>query len=140
MKKSTNIILIIVLAVLIGALGFFSYKLLFEEDKVIVPDFTNKTKDEIVTWCDSLETNPCSFSGDYSDTIPENTLIYQSIAANEEVGDSITFIISLGSKIEIKLPTIDANTTKESLEKWKTDNNIENNIEYIEQHNNDVRK
>ena len=138
MRKGTSIILIVLLTLLIGALGFFSYKLLFEKDKILVPDFTNKTKDEIVTWCDSLETNPCSFSADYSDTIPENGLIYQSIAADEELGDSIAFIISLGNKVEIKLPNIDANTTKESLEKWKTDNNIANNIEYIEQHNNDV--
>lgn len=140
MKKSVSVVLIILLVCLIGGLGFFSYKLLFQEDKILVPDFTGKTREEINTWCASLETNPCTFDNDYSDTIEQGKLIYQSIAADEELGDSISFIISLGKKIEIKLPVIDLNTTKETLEKWKTDNNIPNPIEYIEQHNNDVEE
>lgn len=140
MKKSTSIILIVLLLALIGGIGFFSYKLLFSKDKVLVPDFADKTRDEIVTWCNSLENNPCTFDNDYSETIPEGKLIYQSISADNELGDSISFIISLGKKIEIKLPQIDENTTKETIEKWKTDNNIPNAIEYIEQYNNDVQK
>lgn len=139
MKKTGNIVLIIVLLALIGGLGFFSYKLLFSEDKVVVPDFTDKTREEIITWCNSFETNPCKFDNDYSDTIAEGKMIYQSISANNELGDSISFIISLGKKIEIKLPQVGTDTTKESIEKWKKDNNVINEIEYVEQYNNDAQ-
>lgn len=138
MKKGVNILLIIILLSLIGALGFFSYKLIFQEDKILVPDFSNSTQQEIETWCNSLEKNPCSFEENYSDDVPKGKLIYQSISANEELGDSISFIISLGQKIEIQLPTVDEDTTKETIDAWLKEHNITNQVNYAEEESNDV--
>ena len=95
----TSIIFIILLVLLLGALGFFSYKLLFKKDAIMVPDFSQSKQSDVLTWCNSLETNPCTFENDYSDTVDKDGVIYQSIAANEELGDNkINFIISLGKK------------------------------------------
>lgn len=140
MKKGVNIIFIIILVALIGGLGFFSYKLIFQEEKILVPDFADKSRDEILTWCNSLEVNPCSFDNDYSDTVEKDKLIYQSISADQELGDSISFIISLGKKIEIKTPKLDDQTTKETIENWIKENNITNKVEYIEQYDNEIAK
>lgn len=138
MKKRVNIIFIILLVVLIGALGFFTFKLLNQKEKVLVPDFSNSTQSEVVTWCETLETNPCNFDVDYSDTVPENGVIYQSISADNELGENISFIISLGKKIEITAPKIDEETTKETIDTWVVKNDLANPIEYIEEYSNTV--
>ena len=138
--KNINKVFIIVLVLLLGGLGFFSYKLLSKSEKVLVPEFTNKSQDEVITWCKSLENNPCSFDNDYSDTVEKRKIIYQSISANEELEDKISFIVSLGKKIEINVPTIDENTNKEVIEKWIIDNSIKNKIEYIEEENETIEK
>ena len=140
MKKSVSISLIVVLLILIGALGFFSYKLIFDEKKVLVPDFTDKTREEILTWCNGFENSPCKFDNDYSDTIPEGKLIYQSISADEELGDEISFIISLGKKMELVLPTLNEKTTKETIENWIKENSVVNPVEYTEIFDDEVEK
>lgn len=140
MKRSVNILLIVVLAALIGGLGFFSYKLIFQKDKILVPDFSNATYSEINTWCNNLETNPCSFEYEYSDTVAKDGLIYQSLSADTELSDSITFIISAGKQIEIKLPEITADSTKDLIAKWISENNIKNPVEYVEEYSNKVEE
>ena len=140
MKKSVNVVLIILLVCLLGGLGFFSYKLIVQNKKIYVPDFTDKTYQEVSTWCKSLENNPCSFDNDFSDTVEEGKLIYQSISPDAELGDSIKFIFSLGPKIEIVVPTVNEITTKQTIEKWIIDNNITNQIDYIEENNETVDK
>lgn len=132
MKKRFNFVLIIILTLLVGALGFFSYKFFFSNDKVLVPDFTNKQINEVNTWCNSLEKNPCTISYDNSDDVENDYVIYQSISANEELGDSISFIISLGKKVSIKLPTIDKNTNKDVIESWAKQNNLTNVNYFVE--------
>ena len=140
MKKNVNIIFIVLLAILLGALGFFSYKLIFQKEKILVPDFTNSTQSEVVEWCKSLETNPCSFDRDYSDTVPENYVIYQSVSADNELGENISFIISLGKKVEISTPKITEDTTKDTIETWKVKNEVSNSIEYFEENSDTIEK
>lgn len=135
----TNSVLIIVLVLLISALGFFGYKALVKDNKVLVPDFSNSTQSEVQTWCESLETNPCSFTTDYSETIEKDKVIYQSITPDAELGESISFIISLGKKISIQVPTIDKNTTKESIKEWANKNNL-TNISYIDETSETIEK
>ena len=69
------------LLALLGTLGFFSYKLLFKKDAILVPDFSNSKHSDVVTWCDSLETNPCVFDKDYSDTVEKDGMYYNSCEA-----------------------------------------------------------
>ena len=139
MKKSVNIILIVILACLVGALGFFGFKLITSGDKVLVPDFSNKTVNDVNTWCGSLENVACSITYDYSDSIDKDYVVYQSISPNEEIYDSISFIISAGKKVLINLPTIDKNTTKETIEAWAKENGI-TNINFVEEANDTVDK
>lgn len=132
--------LIVLLIILLGGIGFFVYQYFFQEDKIYVPDFTNKTQQDVITWCNSLESNPCIFESDYSDTIEEGNVIYQSISADEELTDNISFIISLGKKVEITTPNIDENTTKDTIEVWVSKNNITNPIEYVEEFSDKIVK
>ena len=130
-----NILLIFLLTTLLAALGFCGYKLISNNKKVYVPDFSLKSEEEINTWCNSLETNPCTITSEYSDTVEKGKLIYQSIKAEEELTDKISFIISLGKKIE--LPTIDENTTKQTIDDWLSTNGFKN-ILYIEEYSDTV--
>ncbi len=130
-----NILLTFLLTTLLVALGFCAYKLISNNKKVYVPDFSLKSAEEINTWCNSLETNPCTITSEYSDTVEKGKLIYQSIKAEEELTDKISFIISLGKKID--LPTIGENTTKQSIEDWLSTNGFKN-ILYIEEYSDTV--
>lgn len=139
MKNKFNAVLIIVLVALLGGLGFFGYKILFTKDAVIVPDFSGKSEDEVRTWCNSLENDPCTITTDYSDTVEKGYVVYQSISADEELGDSIRFIISLGSQPKIDIPALDKNTTKESIETWATSIGL-TNVSYIDETSETVEK
>ena len=130
-----NILLTFLLVTMLAALGFCGYKLISNNKKVYVPDFSLKSEEEINTWCNSLETNPCTITSEYSDTVEKGKLIYQSIKAEEELTDKISFIISLGKKIE--LPTIDENTTKQTIDDWLSTNGFKN-ILYIEEYSDTV--
>lgn len=134
-----NIILTIVLATLLGTLGFFGYKLIFDNKKVYVPDFSDKSEADINKWCTSFENNPCKITSDYSETIEKGKLIYQSIKADEVLGDNISFIISLGKKIDIKFPSITKDTTKDDIDKWIKDNDLRN-VLFIEEFSDSINK
>ena len=139
--STVNVILIILLTCLLGALGFFGYKAFFSKEKILVPDFTNKNEQEVVTWCNSLEleNNPCTIETDYSNDVAKGNVIYQSIAADQELGDSIRFIISLGKKVSIEIPQIQKDTTKEDIEKWVAENGL-TNVNYVQVESDDIEK
>ena len=139
LSNRANILLIILLSLALGALGFFSYKLIFEEDKVIVPDFSTYTETDINKWCSSFENNPCIITKEYSETIEKDKVIYQSVSANNELDSKITIMISLGKNVEINVLNIDKNTTKEDVIKWANDNALKN-ITFIEEESDKVEK
>ena len=137
--SAVNVVLIILLSILLCALGFFGYKAFFEKDKIKVPNFANSSEQDVRTWCDSLETDPCVIETDYSDTVEKGKVIYQSIAADEELGDSIHFIISLGKKISIQIPTIGKDTTKDDVDSWVKENGLLN-VNFIQIESDTVEK
>ena len=65
------------------------------KDKIIVPDFIDKNVSEVKNWCNSLENNPCSFTTDYSDSVAKDSIIYQSLNAEDELSGKISFIVSI---------------------------------------------
>ena len=136
-KNKTNIFLTIALSLIVGAGIFFGLMYHNSKNEIIVPDFSNKTKKDVETWCKSLEDNPCSFTIDYSDTIDKDYVIYQSIKANDVLSGNISFIISDGKLIEINLPEINDETTKSIIEDWALENNV-NNITYVEEYSDEV--
>lgn len=139
MKKSVNIIFIIILVVLLGALGFFAFQLFNTNDKILVPDFSGKTVEEVNSWCNSLDKNPCNVTYENSDDVEINKVIYQSISADQELNDSISFIISLGKIEIIDVPIIDKNTTRDVIETWAKENELVN-IKYIPENSDSVEK
>lgn len=139
MKKSVNIVFIVILICLLGALGFFGYQLFKTNDKILVPDFSNKTIEDVNTWCNSLEKNPCNITYENSDDVVLNNVIYQSISKDQELTDSISFIISLGKIETIAIPEINDKTTREIIEQWAKENELVN-IKFIPQASETVEK
>lgn len=72
-----------------------------EETKKLISviDFSNKSSDEINSWCNENSID-CNIINEYSDTIPESGYISQSIQTNEQITDneSITIVFSLGKE------------------------------------------
>lgn len=139
MKKSINIIYTVLLVSLFGALGFFCYQLFKSGDEILVPNFSDKTVEEVNAWCNSLKNNPCNISYENSDTVELNKVIYQSIKPDQELSESISFIISLGKMENIILPTIDSKTTKDIIETWAKENELVN-LNYIFENSETVEK
>jgi len=138
-ENKINAVLIVLLVGVLGTLGFFAYRMLNYEEPILVPDFTNKTELEVQEWCKTFENNPCTITSDYSESVDKDYVIYQSISANEEMGSSISFIISLGKKIDINIPQISATTTREDIENWVKENNLVN-VNFIQEANDDIEK
>jgi serine/threonine-protein kinase len=66
--------------------------------KITVPDFSNKTQSEVETWAATNKIS-VSFNRTYSDNVPENQVIGQSVTAGTTItkSTSITFQISNGA-------------------------------------------
>ena len=78
-----------------------------EKSYVTVPDFTSHTRDSIRTNETFNERFVISFTEDYSDEVPKDAIIAQSIEKGESVlsGTEITVVVSLGAK-PIELPNV----------------------------------
>lgn len=138
-SRKINIVFSVLILVLIGALVFFGIKALNTKSKVIVPDFSDKTQEDINAWCTGFEENPCTINLEYSDTVEKGKLIYQSIAADSELDDTITFIVSLGAKIEIAVPKVEEHTTPNMIQEWATKNGL-TNINFVDENSETVDK
>lgn len=78
-----------------------------EKSYVTVPDFTNHTRDSIRTNETFNERFVIIFTEDYSDEVPKDAIIAQSLEKGESVlsGTEITVVVSLGAK-PIELPNV----------------------------------
>lgn len=137
-KNKANVLLTCLLIVVIVCGGVLGYFFLAKDQKIIVPDFTDKNKSEVEVWCKSFDTNPCTINTDYSDSIKEDYVIYQSIAADNELVGEISFIVSLGKKKIIELPSLN-NATKQDIENWASDNGLKN-ITFINENSSTIEK
>lgn len=73
-----------------------------EKKKVEVIDFSSMTKADIDTWCNTNKIS-CSYSTEYSDTVPNGGFVSQSVASGKNIyeGDYISITYSKG-----KAPTV----------------------------------
>ena len=78
-----------------------------EKSYVTVPDFTSHTRDSIRTNENFNERFEIIFTEDYSDEVPKDSIISQSIEKGESVlsGTEITVVVSLGEK-PIEVPNV----------------------------------
>lgn len=78
-----------------------------EKAYVTVPDFTSHTRDSILTNENFNERFNIILTEDYSETVPKDSIINQSIKKGESVlsGTTITVVVSLGTK-PIELPNV----------------------------------
>ena len=75
-------------------------KIFHEEKKEItLTDFSSLNKEEISSWCKENKIL-CSIKDEYSDTIPKNNFISQSIEKNQIIneGDKVNIVFSLGKE------------------------------------------
>ena len=118
-KKTTTILLSIVIVLGVAAIGILGYQIFTNNQKPIVPDFSNYTETQIEEWCESIEDNPCVIKHEYSDVVTKGAVLYQSIAPEEKLDGVITITISDGKMI-IDLIKYTNETTKEEVESWST--------------------
>lgn len=130
-NNKKNIFLFIGMILCVG--GIVTILLFYEVDeRPEAISFSRLHEKEIVRWMEKNNVENYEIKYEYSDDIAEGNVIYQSIKEGEKF-DSIVITISKGkedSKKEtegetqelIELPTIDENTTRDSLEKFFEDN------------------
>lgn len=136
-ESKLNILLSFILVGIVGAVGVLGFMYLNDNKTVTVPDFSNSTKTDVEIWCNSLDSDPCSFVYVNSDTVEKDCVIEQSVLANESLEGNISFTISAGKKAEITLPTVDENTTRDDIKKWATENGLIN-VSYINEYSDSV--
>lgn len=145
-ENKINILLVIILSVSLVGIGYLGYRYFFvKEDTIIVPDFKDKSVDEVISWCnDNGLTDACVITYENDDEIDKDNVVYQSIKADEKFVDKISFVISKG-KVEkkedetIEVIKLEDDTTKENVEKWVKDNEL-TNVEYIQEKTDDYDK
>lgn len=114
-RKLISFLIILILAISALGLGL----VLYDNSKTVkVPDFSNQTLSDVEKWCTALKDKACVIDYEYSETVLEGNVIYQSIKADEKLEDSISFIISKGKEPSIQLLSITNETTREDVEKW----------------------
>ena len=75
---------IVISAIIMGLWIFGIILVLVTSKPVIVEDFSTMSREEALDFCDKSVLN-CTFSDEYSDTIPKGEYISQSIKAGEEI-------------------------------------------------------
>ena len=135
-----NILLSLLLVGVVATAGFLGYEFLIKNSKTIVPDFLGKDKQEVIEWCGQLsDPHACEFIYEETTNTEKDKVFQQSVSAGYELNGTITFRISSGIIKEIALPVLSSDTTKEDIEKWKTDNEI-TIVNYVEENSDTVEK
>ena len=89
-KKLYRIITILLLVFSLGLIGILGYNILKANRKIVVPDFVNKSVEEVNNWCGSLPSKyACTINYEKSKTIDVNYVISQSINSGEKLEKSI---------------------------------------------------
>lgn len=141
-----NIFLVILLSVSLVGIGYLGYRYFFaKEETIIVPDFKDKSVDEVISWCnDNGLTEACVISYENSDDVDKDNVVYQSVKADEKLVDTISFVISKGKaekkeETTIEVIKLEDNTSKEDIEKWVIENEL-TNVEYVQEKTDDYEK
>ena len=126
LEKLYRILLIPILLSAIAIVGFIGYRFYRENQKVIVPDFSKMTSEEIYSWCGSLNTAySCEIKSEKSKTVKENGLISQEPSAGGILTDKAVIIFSSGLIYEVQLPDLSGNVTLTDIKAWAADNGIQ---------------
>ena len=125
-KNKLNIILIIFAAVLLIVALFQRHG----QKKYTVDDFKGQTYQTVINWMEenSVPSSNVVFDYHYSDTVPENTVISQSIAANRTVSgnNSLIVTVSKGEDPGKKVVLIDfSEMDQAAITAWLDENRIE---------------
>jgi len=143
-SNKTNILLLGIISVLvISAIGI-GLIILKPDNSIKAIDFSNSSTVDVSKWCadNNIDSSKCIINYEYSDTVENGKLIYQSVKENEVIDDGITFVFSKG-KEETKVITyidlikIDNTTTKKDVENWVNTNSL-TNVTYSEEYNDTI--
>ena len=125
--KKLNALLILILLAVLGLAGFLGYTYIQGNRKVIVPDFLGRDINEAIEWCGALdEKYACEFVYEESTSIDKDKIFNQSVSAENELTDKITFTVSSELIKEIAFPAISDTTRKSDIEIWAAENGILN--------------
>lgn len=103
--------------------------------EVKVPDFTNKTRNDVAEWA-KVNNISVTYSSKSSDTVEKGKVISQDKKAGETIvtgKDKLTITLSLGKGVQV---TSLAGKTKSEIASWISKNNLK--VTYISYYNNSV--
>lgn len=122
--KKKKIIMYLIVAILLTMIAGLAIVLFTQKETIKVPDFSNGNLTQVKSWCATLEDQKCIIEYEYSDTVLENNIIYQSIKADEKLESDISFIISKGKDPRIEMLSVTDNLTRADVNKWVEDNGL----------------
>lgn len=129
LANNTILGLIIAFIIICAIIILIVTKGMFGNIEVEVIDFSNLTQSEIVEWFNKEfgSKDNLSFSREYSETVPKDKVISQSIMAGEKITneDKLQIVLSNGADpdLEISLPDFVAEKyTKDQIEKFFDEN------------------
>lgn len=93
---------------------------------IIVPDFSNKTKNAVTKTCNELGIN-CTFNTEYSTTVKEGNVISQNIKAGEKIKKGDTIIINIATNNKNKVTKSSNNNNSTNSNKNNTTTKPSNN-------------
>ncbi|MBO7697978.1 MAG: hypothetical protein J6S38_02955, partial [Erysipelotrichaceae bacterium] len=138
LMNKLNILLSALLIGVVGVGSYFGVTTLIKGNRVIVPDFLGKDKQEAIVWCGQLsDSEACEFVFEDTSNTEKDKIFQQSVSAGNELKDKITFKISSGIVVEVAAPVISADTGRQDIENWKNENNV-NTVNYVEEYSDTV--
>ena len=138
-SKGINILLIILLTAVIGAMGFFGFKALTANKKIEVPDFLGKSASEVYEWCGQLDPKySCEIIYEPSKSVEKDIVFQQSLNAGSQLVDKITFRICDEKINPVILPQL-YEAKKADIENWAKTNNIQS-VTFTEEESDTVEK
>ena len=129
-RRYLNILLSAVMVLVLGACGAK------KEDSVKLVDFTGMTKLDVETWINenNIDRERVFYAYDYSETVPEDKIIGQSIPAGQPLGEeSLTITLSRGVDANAEITFINfEGMTLEEIQQWFLNEQFEHvSVQYV---------
>ena len=136
MRIINRIMNILLSAVMVLALGACSGGSSKKQDSIKLVDFTGMTKLDVETWINEndIDRERVFYAYDYSETVPEDKIIRQSIPAGQAMGDEdLTITLSRGVDVNAEITFINfEGMSLEQIQQWFLNEQFEHvSVQYV---------
>ena len=126
-NKASIALLVIILVLIIGIIVTLVLFMNASNQRIDVINHVGSTSEQVQQWCsdNKLDETHCVFTMQYSETVPEDNIIAQSIESGSTMSenDTITFTVSQGKDPDYEVTLPDFSTMNETeVMQWFQDN------------------